>query len=94
MNAPKLNQAQQYVKDQALQAAARGLRRACAFVAMHRGTVGFKSTMRSYGAPPVVVRWDDDGALRCYDATSFELMYQSEPGHIERLAMGEGRLVR
>ena len=94
MNAPDLTPAQQYVKDQALEAAVRGLRRACAFVAMHGGSVGFKSTMGCKGMSPVFVRWGHDGVLRCYDATSFELLCQSEPGQIEQLAMGEGSLVR
>lgn len=86
MNTTALTPAQQYVKDQALEAAARGLRRASAFVAMHDGRIGFKATMRCKGVPPVFVRWDRDDVLRCYDATSFELMYQSQPGQLERLA--------
>lgn len=91
MSASELTPAQQYVKDQAREAAARGLRRACAFVTMHAGGVGFKATIRSKGFPPVLVRWDQDEVLRCYDATTFELMYQSQPGQIDRLAIDGGR---
>lgn len=86
MNAPTLTPAQQYVKDQALEAAARALKRAFAFVQMHGGHIGFKKIMRSKGVPPVLVRWDDDDALRCYDANSYELMYQSLPGKHDQLA--------
>ena len=90
MTAPSLTPAQQYVKDQAHEAAVHGLRRACAFIAMKQGRIGFKGKMRRSGMPAVFVRWDSDDVIRCYDTADFQLLYQSEPGHFERLLAAGG----
>jgi len=85
MSGPALTQGQQYLHDRAQQAATHRLRTAVAFVGMHDGKQGFKKIMRLKKCDPVMVRWDEDGVLRCFDAVTSELLCCSVPSHVDRL---------
>jgi len=52
---------------------------------MHAGKQGFKKIMRLKNCDPVMVRWDEDGVLRCFDVVTSELLFCSVPGQIDQL---------
>lgn len=80
-----LTPGQQYLKDRAQQAASHRLHTAVSFVNMHGGKPGFKKIMRLKKCDPVMVRWDEDGVLRCFDAVTADQLCSSLPGHIDQL---------
>ena len=67
-------------------AAARLLRQAAKFTAMHANKAVLEKTMRLPSTPAVLVRFDYPGVLRVFDRSSGELLAESEPGAPAQLA--------
>jgi hypothetical protein len=77
--------AAQQVRAQALEAAARLLKTAADYAAVHIDKPLFKKTMRQ-GRMALLVRLDWPGALRVFDPATGELLVESLPGNPYQLA--------
>ena len=74
---------------EAAAAAARTLRQACDFAALH-GTAKplFQKTMRRPGSKPVLVRLDWPGVISVFDPATGECLARAEVGDVYQLEVG------
>lgn len=81
--------AQQAAHDAAMEAAARTLRHACTFAALHATTTPlFQRTMRRPQSAPVLVRIAWPGVLLVCDPKTGDVLAESEPGQPHQLKAG------
>lgn len=84
-----MNPAQQELEARATEAAARLLKQAAVFLEPHAPRLLFKKTMKVHSGNTVKVcllHVELPGVLRVYDAATGELLTESAPGQLDRLA--------